>query len=233
MILNKDKTKVMLITSRQNRTVLNDAVLKLQYNDIDISITTCDKILGIHVDNNLAWNTHFNFLSKKLSSYMWLLSKIRTYLTTEHRVLFYNAYIKPHIDYCSLIWSNTSNININKITRLQRRAYKLILGHEYNSLPEAFERLKILSFDQSIFLSKAKMMYKIHNNIAPSYLNELFLMRFTNLNNTASNLRSVASKNFIVPQAKCNLFKGSFIQGSLYGIVSLSVSRILRLYIFS
>ena len=69
MILNIDKTKVMLITSRQKRTVLNDAVLKLQYtcNDIDISITTCDKILGINVDNNLTWNTHFNFLSQKLS----------------------------------------------------------------------------------------------------------------------------------------------------------------------
>ena len=81
--------------------------------------------------------------------------------------------------------SNTSNININKITRLQRRACKQILGHKYNGLLETFERLKILSFDQSIFLSKAKMMYTIQNNIAPSYLNEMFLMRDTNLNNTA------------------------------------------------
>ena len=91
MILNMDKTKVMLITSRQKRTTLSNADLSLQYNDIDVSITTCDKILGIHVDNNLSWNNHFNFLSKKLSSYMWLLSKIRIYLSTEHRVLFYNA----------------------------------------------------------------------------------------------------------------------------------------------
>ena len=53
------------------------------------------------------------------------------------------------------------------------------------------------------------MMYKIHTNIAPSYLNEMFLMRDTTLNNTASNLRSVASKNFLISQAKCNLFKGS------------------------
>ena len=88
MMLNTDKTKVMLITSRQKRTVLNDAVLNLQYSDIDISMTTCDKILGIQVDDNLTWNSHFNFLSKKLSSYMWLLSKVRTYLSTEHRVLF-------------------------------------------------------------------------------------------------------------------------------------------------
>ena len=51
-------------------------------------------------------------------------------------------------------------------------------------------------------------MYKIHmynNNIAPSFLNEIFLMRDTNLNNKASNLKSVASKKNL----KCNLFKGS------------------------
>ena len=35
-------------------------------------------------------------------------------------------------------------------------------------------------------------------------------MRDVNLNNTASNLRSVAHKNYLLPQAKCNLFKGSF-----------------------
>ena len=102
---------------------------------------------------------------------------------------------------CGLIWSNTSNLNINKVNKLQRRSCKLILGIEYNGLIEAFKRLNILSFDQSIFLSKAKMMYKIHNNIAPSYLN-MFLMRDTTLNNTTANLRSVASKNFKVPQAK-------------------------------
>ena len=34
-------------------------------------------------------------------------------------------------------------------------------------------------------------------------------MRDVTLNNTASNLRSVAQNKYIVPQAKCNLFKGS------------------------
>ena len=152
-MLNIDKTKVMLITSRQKRTVLNDAVLNLKYSDIDISMTTCDKISGIQVDDNLTWNSHFNFLSKQLSSYTWLLNKIRTYPLNN------NAYIKPHLDYCSLIWSNTSNININKISRMQRRSCTLILGIEYNGLIDAFQRLKILSFDQSIFRIKYTYIY--------------------------------------------------------------------------
>ena len=32
-------------------------------------MTSCDKILGIHVDHNLNWHNHFKFLSKKISSY--------------------------------------------------------------------------------------------------------------------------------------------------------------------
>ena len=53
-------------------------------------------------------------------------------------------------------------------------------------------------------------MYKIYNNLAPTYLHEIFQMRDVNLGNTASILRSVAHKNYLLPQAKCNPFKGSF-----------------------
>ena len=210
MVLNTDKTKVMLITSRQKRLCMHNPVLFLTYSDIDMKMTHADKILGVHVDDNLMWNDHFQYVLKKISTYLWLLSKIRFYLSVEHRLMFYNAYIKPHFVYCSTVWSNTSSGNINKITKLQRRACKLILSQDYTDIQEALKRLNILSFDQDIFLNKAKLMYKVYNNIAPVYLHELFQMRDINLDNTASNLRSVAHKNYLLPQAKCNLYKGSF-----------------------
>ena len=212
MVLNIDKTKVLLITSRQKRHTLQDSCLSLRYDEIDIKMTRGHKILGVQVDENLMWNNHFQLVSKKVSSHLWLLSKLRSYLSVEHKLLFYNAYVKPHLEYCSVLWSNTPNYNINRISKLQRRACKLILSHEYTGLQESLERLDILSFDQSVFLNKAKIMYKVYNNLAPIYLHELFQMRDVNLNNTASNLRSVAHKNYLLPQAKCNLFifKGSF-----------------------
>ena len=64
-------------------------------------------------------------------------------------------------------------------------------------------------FDESVFLNKAKIMYKVYNNLATTYLQELFQMRYVNLDNTVSNLRSVSRKNYILPQAKYNLFNGS------------------------
>ena len=135
------------------------------------------------------------------------LSK-KTYLSTDHSLLFYKAYMKPHLEYCSVVWCNTSNSNINKMNKLQRQACK-ILSQEYNWFQEALKRLNILSFDQIVFLNKTKITYKVRKNLAPSYLQELFQMRDVSLNNTASNLRSVRQKNYILPQAKCTLFKGS------------------------
>ena len=47
---------------------------------------------------------------------------------------------------------------------MQRQAWKLISSHDYKSLNEYIEWLDILSFDQSVFLNKANLMYKIYNN---------------------------------------------------------------------
>ena len=162
------------------------------------------------------------------------MSKIRSFLSIEHRLLFYKAYIKPHFEYCSVIWSNTSSSNINKFNTLQRRACKLILAQEYNGLQESLKRLDILSFDQIVFLNKAKIMYKVYNNLAPTYLQELFQMRDVNHDNTASNLRSVSRKNYILPQAKCNLFKGSlsFSGVIVWNSIPVNIKNSLSLDVF-
>ena len=65
MVINTEKTKIMLITSRQKRQTLPKSVLSLTYNDIDIRTSTGDKILGVYVDENLLWNEHFNHISNK------------------------------------------------------------------------------------------------------------------------------------------------------------------------
>ena len=88
MLLNTEKTKVMLISTRQKRIRLDTRLLSLTYNEIDLQLTTGDKILGVYTDENFQWNNHFQFVCKKVSSYIWLLSRIKSYLSLEHRSLF-------------------------------------------------------------------------------------------------------------------------------------------------
>ena len=204
--------QLMLIASRQKRHTLIDGNLKLEYNNLELQISSNEKILGVHMDENLVWNNHFQQVSKKISSYLWLLSQIRTYLTKQHRLLYYNAYIKSHLEYCCVVWGNSTNFNTYKIEKLQRRACKLILGNDYTTLENARKQLHILSFEETMFIHKAKIMYKIPNNVAPIYLIDLFQMRgnANNLNNTQLKLRSMSNRNFLIPKPKINLFKNSF-----------------------
>ena len=109
----------MLITTRQKRLHINENILSLSYNDVELQLTTGDKILVVNIDENLIWNNHYHFVCKKVSSYIWLLSRIIHYLSTKHKLLYYKSYIQPHFNYPNAIWGNASNFNVARITRLQ------------------------------------------------------------------------------------------------------------------
>ena len=57
---------------------------------------------------------------------------------------------------------------------------KLDMKHhntEVDQLEAALNELQIVSFGETVFLHKAKTMYKIANNAAPIYLTDLFKLR--------------------------------------------------------
>ena len=126
MLLNTEKTKVMLITTLQKCLHLYDNILNLTFNNGPLKNVDNDKVLGVHIDNNLIWSIHIQFIVKKISSNLWLLSKLKGYLSLEYRAQFYKTYIQPHIDYCSTVWRGTSHFNLNRIYRIQKRAVRFI-----------------------------------------------------------------------------------------------------------
>ena len=124
MLLNTDKTKAMLITTTPKWLNLNNDILHLTYINDFLNSVENEKVSGVRIDNNLTWSIHINFIDKKISSNLWLLSKLKDYLSTEHRVQFHKTYIHPYIEYCSTILGVTSQNNLNRIYRLQKKLLK-------------------------------------------------------------------------------------------------------------
>ena len=61
----------------------------------------------------------------------------------------YKTYIQPQIDYCNIIWGGTSQMNLNKLFCLQKRACKIILDYNVDDVMESMQDLKILTvFDK-------------------------------------------------------------------------------------
>ena len=107
----------MLVTTRQRRTRVNDD-LNISLNDIQLLTVSNEKVLGVQIDNNISWGKHVRKITKKMSTNIWLLSKVKTYLSTEYRVMYYKSYIQPHLDYANIVWSSMSKTNLMQIERL-------------------------------------------------------------------------------------------------------------------
>ena len=65
MVINAAKTKVLLITTPQKRSHLKDNNLSLHYKDVNLELTTGDKILGVYINENLKWDNHIKPLFGK------------------------------------------------------------------------------------------------------------------------------------------------------------------------
>ena len=207
IILNSSKTKVMLVTTNQKRQKLINDNLALKFNNESLHTISGDKILGVFVDNNLTWSIHIKHLTKKIASSVWLLSKIKKFLSQDHRIQFYKSYIQPHIDFCNIVWGSSSESNKHKIFKLQKRACKVILDYNVDDPNSAMNSLKIMSVYDRLYLRKAKFMFKIYNNVAPAYITENFTLR--NKVNTSINLRSSSAGCFIPPKPRTEYFKHS------------------------
>ena len=66
--------------------------------------------LGIYIDKNLTFKTHFDKTCKKLVSKLFLLKSVQYFLTPDIKQLFYNAYITPIFDYGCVKWSKASTV---------------------------------------------------------------------------------------------------------------------------
>ena len=143
----------MLITASQKLLHLHNDVLHITYNNDVLNSVENEKVLGVRIDNNLTWSIH-SILLLKISSNIWLLSKLKDYLSTEQRVQIYKTYIQPHIDYCSTIWGGTSQYNLNRIFRLQKRAVKIIVDYQYDNIANSMDELKNLNIYERISSGK-------------------------------------------------------------------------------
>ena len=90
------------------------------------------------------------------------------------KTIFYETYILPLIDYGCNTWSATMSSNIERISKLQKRAARIILQAEYLTPSSLmFEELGWLSIPRQFMYSKALLAFKALNNLTPAYISNL------------------------------------------------------------
>ena len=198
MLLHPDKTKSMIITTRQKRQ-LHDYKLNLKVNKCDIEQVVSHKVLGIIIDQNLSWEEHINHLCKILSQNLFLLSKLKHYLNSFCLKLFFNAHILSRINYSNTVWHKAADDHILKVESLYKRGIKMISEDKNISTVQKTKNLNLLSLKNHFFFNSVCLTFKIQNDLAPNYLTH-----FINMSNRNNSL------NMIVPLTRLDKFKMSY-----------------------
>ena len=198
MSLHPDKTKSMVITTRQKHQRA-PLLLSLSLGTNTIQQVNEHKVLGLTLDSELNWHSHLNSLAKRLSRNVYLLSRLKKYATKDALKLFFEAHINSFVNYVSTLWDNCSGEYMKRINSIHRRAIKLLLPNANTSTDDKFKILNILPLEKQLFFNKAVITHKIYYDKAPPYLSSLL---------KKAPLRYGSTK-LILPLPRIDLFKGS------------------------
>ena len=174
MHIHYQKTSCMTIGTRQ-RLVGTDH-LNIKADNINIRSVSNQKLLGLYIDENLNWNTHIDNLCKAVSSKISLLRQLAEFAPLQVQKQFYQGYILPLLDYGSITWGSTSSANIERLSKLQKRAARIILKADFDT-PSVlmFQKLDWLSVRSRIKYNKAVVINKALNNMTPDYITKLLI----------------------------------------------------------
>ena len=198
MTLNNQKTKYMIITSRQKRQNITSSMPPIHIDNIPIHEVNTHKVLGVIIDNNLSWSPHVDSLCKRISQKLFQLSKLKNFLDLNARKQYYHSFISSYIDYASTLYDMCSDNTLKPLERIYKRSLKVVLSKSASLAYEDYLKLSLLPLPLKLQYNKAVMMYKIMNGYAPSPL----ISRFPKN-------QSRYTDNILIKKPRLDLFKTS------------------------
>ena len=163
-----------MLFETHNKTKKYNNRFKLRLDNVEISHVDAYKFLGLTVDQSLTWNNHINDLSKKCSSSIGILNKVKNFLQEPALLSLYNTLILSHINYGITAW-NSVGVSAKNRLHIQKRALRAVSHSEFRSHSKLlFIKYNQLNIDDLCTLNIGTFMYKYCNNLLPSTFNLLF-----------------------------------------------------------
>lgn len=155
---------------KQNNMILNDQkTVSVYFNNGKISKknysindnmpgSNDQKFLGLYVDNNISWDVHLDYVSKKINKAYFAILQLKSTLGVEGLLKVYYALVYPHLSYNVVLWGNATNWQ--KIFVAQKRILRLIFNlKQIETCKHIFKDNKIMTLP-GIYLFKCLLIIK-------------------------------------------------------------------------
>ncbi len=124
LLLNSDKTEILLLGSRVARNKLSDHMVTL--DGLPVSSCVAVKDLGVIIDSSLSFNAHVDNITRIAFFHLRNISKIRNILSLHDAEILIHAFVTSRLDYCNAVLSGCSSRNIKKLQLVQNAAARVL-----------------------------------------------------------------------------------------------------------
>ena len=162
--INWEKTYFMFVT---NRRVVLPEYIKL--NGITIDTVKSFKLLGVIIDNKLAFNEHVSNLCQTINSKLFSIKRVFSFCTSV-KIQFFKTFILPYFDYCISLFIYFNKQSLQKLCNKYYLCLFKLFNIEFSSFSSIDEinnflhrKFNIFSFQHRIFKRISIFSFKLIN----------------------------------------------------------------------
>lgn len=165
LLLNEEKTKFILFSPTNSGIEENNTISLSQakYNCLEST-----KFLGIHIDKNLNWKEHINYVHEKIMVSVYGFRVVARYLSSNYLKMVYYAMIDAKLRFGIVFYGSG---NIKQLFILQKKAIRILNNMKYNdSCRGVFKKSGILTIyalyiqECVLFIRNNEMLFEKHKN---------------------------------------------------------------------
>ena len=169
--LNISKTNYMLFSNSAKYT----NPLNLNISNQIIKNTKCTKFLGLHINENLKWDTHIKSVQARISSSLYAINKIKNFAPRRILTTLYYSMVYPFLIYGISLWGATFKTHLTKLFRTQKKVVRAIVGATYNAhTNNIFYDLRILKLDDIYKINVSKFILAFMKHELPPPIMTLY-----------------------------------------------------------
>lgn len=222
---NPAKTEVIFLS------LSNTCKPVLFFQDSQLNFVHHHKHLGLTFSDNGTWHDHISNIissaSKVLGSMRMLKFKIKRVTINQ----IYISYLRPILEYASIVWDNCAQYEKDTLERLQYDAARVVTGLTRSvSIERLLREIGWVSLSDRRKMQKLILVYKYKHENLPSYLNELFPETVNEAN--PYNLRN--NNNFTALARRTEIYAQSVIPSAvkLWNDLNLDIRELTTLSSF-
>ena len=134
--------------------------------------------LGVTVNSNLKFSLHINKTCSKANKRANLILRCFESKSLESLVSAFKVYVRPILEYCSVVWNPCILKDINNLESVQRRFTKRLPGMKKFSYHQRLANLKLESLELRRLRADLLFTYKLVFGIIDLKLSDFFYRNF-------------------------------------------------------